>query len=114
MAQMREFRVADNVKVKKGSDINVRRPYENTEPYATKLDSNAGDLKRSPKFMEGIVGQIKRVYGWISIPPDHSKRTSYYQVAFNLSDISDKATSKDKVYVDVFEDWLERAPRSEL
>tara|TARA_B000000460_G_scaffold27941_1_gene17673 strand:+ start:445 stop:789 length:345 start_codon:yes stop_codon:yes gene_type:complete len=114
MAQMREFRVADNVKVKKGSDINVRRPYENTEPYATKLNPSAGDLKRSPKFMEGIVGQIKKVYGWISIPPDHSKRTSYYQVAFNLSDISDKATSKDKVYVDVFEDWLERAPRSEL
>jgi len=119
MAQIREFRVADTVKVKfssKDHGINVRRPYEESAPYATKTPSNAGglDLKRSPKFHEGMIGQIKRVYGWISIPPDHSKRTSYYQVAFNLSDISSKASSKDKVYVEVFEDWLERAPRSEL
>lgn len=119
MNQIRKFRVADTVKVKfssKDHGINVRRPYEESAPYATKIPSNTGglDLKRSPKFHEGMIGQIKRVYGWISIPPDHNKRTSYYQVAFNLSNISSKASSKEQVYVDVFEDWLERAPRSEL
>lgn len=119
MSQIRKFRVADTVKVifsSKEHGINVRRPYEESAPYATKIPSNVGDLdrKRSPKFHEGMVGSIKRVYGFISIPPDHNKRTAYYQVAFDLDKVSSKASSKDKVYVEVFEDWLERVERSEL
>ncbi len=119
MNQIRKFRVADTVKVKfssKEHGINVRRPYEESAPYATITPSNVGDLdrKRSPKFHEGMVGLIKRVYGFISIPPDHNKRVAYYQVAFDLDKISPKASNREKVYVDVFEDWLERVERSEL
>ncbi len=100
----------------KDHGVNVRRPYEESAPYATKTPSNAGglDRKRSPKYHEGKIGVIKKVYGFISLPPDHNKRTAYYQVAFDLNKVSSKATSNDKAYVDVFEDWLERVERSEL
>jgi len=119
MNQIRKFRVADTVRVKFSSEksgVNVRRPYEDSSPYATNTLPNAGglDRKRSPKYHEGKVGVIKKVYGFISLPPDHNKRTAYYQVAFDLNNVSSKATSNDKAYVDVFEDWLERVERSEL
>ncbi|MSV33593.1 MAG: nitrile hydratase subunit beta [Nitrosarchaeum sp.] len=96
VSQIRKFRVADTVKV----------------IFSSK--ARGSDIKRSPMYHEGMVGVIKRVHGFISIPPDHTKRPAYYQVAFDANQISPKASSKEKIYLEVFEDWLERVPRSEL
>jgi len=70
---------------------------------------------RTPFYVRGKVGRVERVYGEFLNPESLAygknglpKRTLYL-VAFDQSQVWDKyqAPPKDKLYVDIYEHWLE-------
>jgi hypothetical protein len=83
-------------KFKQGDRVLVRRENPSGNP-------------RTPAYIRGKKGVIVEVHGVISNPRDH--RGLYpplYSVMFDVKEIFG-GTSPDKLWVDVHEDWLERA-----
>jgi hypothetical protein len=75
-----QFRVGDQVRVK-----------------------SVGSNPRTPAYVRGQVGEVVRLHGQMDNPLDH--RDIYpplCTVAFSVQ-------QRDKLYVDLHEDWLERA-----
>lgn len=68
---------------------------------------NPGDPKRVPKYIKGKTGIVQKVHGRIINPRDHrDERPTLYSVAFSSGELFPEASKKDKVFVDVFEDWM--------
>lgn len=68
---------------------------------------NLGDTKRVPSYIKGKAGVIHAVCGRFVNPKNHlEERPVIYSVMFDLNQISN-ASSGEKVFVDVFEDWIE-------
>jgi nitrile hydratase len=64
---------------------------------------------RTPKYIRGKTGVVAAVHGVIYNPIDH--RGTYpplYSVVFAVGDVFDSA-SRDKLSVDLHEEWLEPA-----
>ena len=73
-----------------------------------KRDNPTGN-PRTPMYIRGKKGMVVDVHGVISNPRDH--RGLYpplYTVAFDVAELFGE-TSQDKLWVDVHEEWLERA-----
>ena len=68
---------------------------------------NPGDLKRVPKYIRGKIGIVQKVRGRIINPRDHrDERPTLYSVVFSSDELFPQMSRKDKVIVDVFEDWM--------
>jgi len=68
---------------------------------------NPGDSKRVPKYIKGKTGIVQKIRGRIVNPRDHrDERPTLYSVAFVSNDLFPEASKKDKVFVDIFEDWM--------
>ena len=68
---------------------------------------NPGDLKRVPKYIKGKIGIVQRIHGQIVNRRDHrDERPALYSVVFVSNDLFPEASKKDKVFVDIFEDWM--------
>ncbi len=81
-----KFSVGDKVRIK-------------TEDY--------NDRKRVPRYIMGRVGTVETVRGFFSNPRDHREdRPPIYSVGFDQEQISPQGFKKDKIIVDVFEDWM--------
>lgn len=73
-----------------------------------KRENPAGN-PRTPMYIRGRRGVVVDVHGVISNPHDH--RGLYpplYTVAFDVAELFGEA-SQDKLWVDVHEEWLEKA-----
>ena len=69
--------------------------------------SSTGANPRTPTYLFGKTGVIAELHGATYAPHDHRGIYPYlYTVAFDVSEISGKA-SKDKILVDLTEEWLE-------
>ena len=70
---------------------------------------------RTPFYIRGKTGWVERVYGEFPNPEllaygkDGLPKRTLYLVAFDQSQVWDKyqASPKDKLYVDIYEHWLE-------
>ena len=62
--------------------------------------------KKVPSYMAGKTGIIQQVRGRIIDPVDHPDRTALYSVMFYMNQISRRCSNNEKVFVDVFEDWI--------
>ncbi len=81
-----KFSVGDKVRVK-------------TEDYT--------DRKRVPRYIMGKTGTVAVVRGCFSNPRDHrEERPPIYSVGFDQEQISQQGSKRDKIIVDVFEDWM--------
>jgi nitrile hydratase len=70
---------------------------------------NPGDPKRVPHYIKGKAGIVQKVHGKIINPRDHrEERPALYSIAFSSDELFPGASEKDKVFVDVFEDWMIR------
>ncbi len=68
---------------------------------------NYNDRKRVPRYIMGKVGMVEIIHGRISNPRDHwEERPPLYSVIFDLEQISQQGSKRDKIVVDVFEDWM--------
>lgn len=68
---------------------------------------NPGDVKRVPKYIKGKVGIVQKIHGRIVNLRDHrDERPTLYSVAFSSNELFPEGSKKDKVLVDVFEDWM--------
>jgi hypothetical protein len=95
MVQMREFHEGESIRVKEKNPI-------------------IPDPRRTPKYITGKVGKVRKVIGYINCPPDHEKRQPYHSCIFDLNQISPNATSNDKVVLEVYEDLMAHEPLSNL
>lgn len=79
-----------------------------------RFEDRPGHL-RTPWYVRGKNGWIERVYGEFLNPEslafgrDGLPKKTLYLVAFNQSDLWDKANKADKVLVDIYEHWLDPA-----
>ena len=70
---------------------------------------------RTPFYVRGKVGRVERVYGEFPNPEmlaygkDGLPKRTLYLVAFDQSEVWDRyqASPRDKLYVDIYEHWLE-------
>ncbi len=70
---------------------------------------------RTPFYIRGRVGWVERVYGEFLNPEllaygkDGLPKRTLYLVAFDQSEVWDRYQSspRDKLYVDIYEHWLE-------
>lgn len=95
MVQMREFHEGETIRVKEKNPI-------------------IPDPRRTPKYITGKVGKVRKVIGYVHCPPDHDKRQPYHSCIFDLNQISPNATSNDKVVLEVYEDLMTHEPLSNL
>lgn len=71
--------------------------------------TRTGANPRTPKYLLGKTGVVTELHGATYAPHDHRGVYPYlYTVAFDVSEISGRA-SKDKILVDLTEEWLEPA-----
>lgn len=90
------------VKFKRGDRVKV------------KFEDRPGHI-RTPWYVRGKTGWIERVYGEFLNPEslafgrDGMPKKALYLVAFNQSDLWDKANQVDKLLVDIYEHWLDPA-----
>ena len=81
-----------------------------------KADERAGHV-RTPAYVRGKLGWVERVHGEFRDPEqlayggDGLPRQPLYLVGFRQTDLwqSYTASSRDSLYVDIYEHWLERA-----
>lgn len=92
---MREFHEGESIRVKEKNQI-------------------IPDPRRTPKYITGKVGKVRKVLGYVHCPPDHEKRAPYHSCIFDLSQISPNATSNDNVVLEVYEDLMAHEPLSSL
>jgi hypothetical protein len=70
---------------------------------------------RTPGYLKGKPGRIARVHGTFTNPEtraygaDGTPRLRLYLVEFDRPDVWPTSTSRDRVYADLFEHWLEPA-----
>jgi len=70
---------------------------------------------RTPGYLKGKAGRIARVHGNFTNPEtraygdDENPRLGLYLVEFDGSTVWPASTSRDRVYADLFEHWLEPA-----
>ena len=70
---------------------------------------------RTPGYLKGKAGRIARVHGTFTNPEtraygeDGNPRLRLYLVEFAGPDVWPAPTSRDRVYADLFEHWLEPA-----
>ncbi len=65
------------------------------------------DVKRVPRYIMGKVGTVEIVRGCFSNPTDHlEERPPIYSIGFDQEQISQQGSKRDKIIVDVFEDWM--------
>ena len=76
------FRVGDQVRVKRASDTGGLSP-------------------RTPRYVRGRVGQVVGLHGRIDNPLDH--RDVYPPLCTVVFPVQER----DRLYVDIHEDWLE-------
>ena len=68
---------------------------------------------RTPGYLKGRPGRIARVHGAFTNPEtraygeDGTPPLRLYLVEFDGSDVRPASTSRDRVYADLFEHWLE-------
>jgi nitrile hydratase len=68
-----------------------------------------GGNPRTPDYLKGKLGVIAALCGVIENPSDHRATYPYlYTVAFDVAELFGE-DSRDKVYADVHEEWLEPA-----
>lgn len=88
--------------------------FEPGDRVKVKFEDRPGHL-RTPWYVRGKVGWIERVYGEFLNPEslafgrDGLPKKTLYRVAFNQSDLWDKANKVDKLLVDIYEHWLDPA-----
>lgn len=79
-----------------------------------KTEFKAGHV-RTPFYIKGKIGRIERVYGEFLNPEklaygaDGLPRIPLYEVGFDQKDVWEhyKAPDRDKVFLDIFEHWIE-------
>lgn len=82
------------------------------DPVKVRLEDRPGHL-RTPWYVRGKTGWIERVYGEFRNPEslafgkDGLPKKVLYLVAFNQSDLWDRASKSDKLLVDIYEHWLD-------
>ncbi len=70
---------------------------------------------RTPAYLKGKAGRIARVHGTFTNPEtraygdDGNPRLRLYLVEFDGPDVSSASTSRDRVFADLLEHWLEPA-----
>jgi nitrile hydratase len=70
---------------------------------------------RTPGYLKGVSGRIARVHDTFRNPEtraygeDGLPKLRLYLVEFAGSDVSPTSTSRDHIYADLFEHWLEPA-----
>lgn len=70
---------------------------------------------RTPGYIKGKVGTVERVHGAFTNPEtraygnDGLPEQPLYLVGFDQSDVWPHYRERDRIYVDVFEHWLEEA-----
>lgn len=68
---------------------------------------------RTPRYIKGKVGTVERVHGAFTNPEtraygdDGLPERALYLVGFDRSDVWPHSHGRDRIYVDVFEHWLE-------
>jgi len=68
---------------------------------------NPGGRKRMPKYTRKKVGVVQKIRGRMHNPRDHrDERLPIYSVLFPLAELDEHGSTKEKVVVDVFEDWM--------
>ena len=68
---------------------------------------NYKDRKRVPRYIMGKMGTVEVVRGFFHNPVDHREdRPPIYSVGFDQEQISKEGSKRDKIIVDVFEDWM--------
>jgi hypothetical protein len=71
--------------------------------------ASTGPNPRTPPYVRGKVGTIVRLRGFTSAPHDHRGTYPFlYTISFDVSEISGKP-SRDRVLLDLHEEWLEPA-----
>ncbi|MGE5218436.1 MAG: SH3-like domain-containing protein [Chloroflexota bacterium] len=82
-----------------------------------KFEDRPGHI-RTPWYIRGKIGWVERVYGDFPNPEslaygcDGLPKKTLYLVGFNQRDVWDKSVGqRDKLFVDVFEHWLDPAAR---
>lgn len=71
--------------------------------------------QRTPGYIKGKVGTVERVHGAFTNPEtraygnDGLPEQALYLVGFDQSDVWPHYQERDRIYVDVFEHWLEEA-----
>jgi nitrile hydratase len=74
-----------------------------------------GGHHRTPSYIKGKVGTIERAHGAFTNPETRAYGTDgrpeegLYLVAFEQSDVWPGYSGNDRIYVDLFEHWLEEA-----
>lgn len=70
---------------------------------------------RTPGYIKGKVGTVERVQGAYTNPEtraygnDGLPEQALYLVGFDQSDVWPQHRARDRIYVDLFEHWLEEA-----
>ncbi len=72
---------------------------------------------RTPSYIRGRIGRVERVHGEFLNPEslaygkDGLPQRALYLVGFNQTEVWDayRASPRDKLYVDIYEHWLEPA-----
>ncbi|MFQ5918874.1 MAG: SH3-like domain-containing protein [Thermoplasmata archaeon] len=75
---------------------------------------------RTPVYIQGKVGRIERIHGAFRNPEslahggDGLPRRTLYLVGFGMDDVwGDRTLERQRVFVDLYEHWLEPAAGSE-
>ena len=77
-----------------------------------RFEDRPGHL-RTPWYVRGKSGWVERVYGEFRNPEslafgrDGLPKKVLYLVAFNQTDLWEKANKSDKLLVDIYEHWLD-------
>jgi nitrile hydratase subunit beta len=87
--------------------INAQHQFGLNERVRVKVDNPAGN-PRTPRYARGQVGTIVAQHGTMDNPLDH--RDVYPPLCTVVLDVRDVsgAASRDQLWVDIHEDWLER------
>ncbi len=81
--------------------------FKEGERVRVKSGNNPGWNPRTPDYLKGKVGTVSTLQGVIENAMDHRDTYPYlYTVVFEVSELFG-GTSKDQVFADVHEDWLE-------
>ena len=94
--------------------MNLRAPkFKPGDRVTVKSEERPGHI-RTPWYIRGKTGWIERIHGDFLNPEslafgrDGLPKRTLYLVAFNQADVWDTTVgAKDKVFVDIYEHWLE-------
>ena len=95
-------------------NASVKARFKPGDRIRIKTDFKPGHV-RTPFYIKGKIGWVERVYGEFLNPEllgygaDGLPRIPLYEVGFDQKDVWERydAPDRDKVFLDIFEHWLE-------